>query len=182
MSARTPNADKSVVVSVQVGQPRAGGFHPLARRRQVRHARLGCAPGTTVTFTVPNMGIDPLTIKARTVNTGGRSPARRRATRSSPTARPSAQQRHRPNSRTIIWRWDLRTNGRAIDQVQIRIDGGSWRAPDNRESHSQSFGYSEEPRARGARAQRRRLERPAGRGARHDRGGARTTARSTKPG
>lgn len=52
------------------------------------------------------------------------------------------------NSRTIAWKWQLRNNGRPIDEVQISIDGNAWRAPDNRESHDQTFGYAETHRLR----------------------------------
>ncbi|KGN40726.1 Ig-like domain-containing protein [Knoellia aerolata] len=148
VGASTPNPDKSVVVSVQVGQPRAGAFQAIRWRgggKSGTHA-CGCAPGTTVTFTLPNMGIDPLTIKARTVNTGGRESSEATSGQVQPygpTLEPTNVSAS-VNGRTITWRWNLRTNGRPIDQVQISTDGGNWRAPDNRESHSQTFGYSEE--------------------------------------
>ena len=148
MSASTPRPDKSVVISVQVGQPRAGAFQSIQWRgggTSGTHA-CGCAPNTTVTFTVANMGIDPLTIKARTVNTGGRQSSEATSGQVQPygpTLEPNNVSAS-VNGRTITWRWNLRTNGRPIDQVQISTDGGNWRAPDNRESHSQTFGYSEE--------------------------------------
>ena len=148
VTARTPNPDKSVVVDVQVGQPRAGGFQSIQWRGGGKSGTYscGCAPGSTVRFTLPNMGIDPLTVKVRTVNTGGTQSAEATSNQVQPygdTLSP-VNLTASVNGRTITWRWDLRTNGRPIDQVQIRtFDGRGWRAPDNRESHSQTFGYSE---------------------------------------
>ena len=147
VSARTPDSDKSVVVDVQVGQPRAGGFSSIQWRgggKSGTHA-CGCAPGSTVRFTLTNMGIDPLTVKVRTVNTGGTQSAEATSNQVQPygtTLTPNNVSASASNQ-NITWRWNLRTNGRPIDQVQISIDGGGWRAPDNRESHTQSFGWSE---------------------------------------
>ncbi|MFC7490604.1 MULTISPECIES: Ig-like domain-containing protein [unclassified Knoellia] len=148
VQAETPRADKSVVVHVQVGQPRAGAFQAIRWRgggKSGTHS-CGCSPGSTVTFTVPNMGIDPLTIKAKTVNTGGRESSEATSGQVQPYGPTLAPNNltAEVNGRTIVWRWDLRTNGRPIDNVQIRtFDGRGWRAPDNRQSHSQTFGYSE---------------------------------------
>ncbi|EAP97994.1 fibronectin-related protein [Janibacter sp. HTCC2649] len=147
VSAETPDADKSVVIHVAVGQPRAGAFQSIQWRgggRSGTHA-CGCTPGTTVTFKVANMGIDPLTIKAKTVNTGGRESAEGESGSVTPygdTLTPTGLSAS-VSGRTITWRWDLRTNGRPIDDVQVSIDGGGWRAPDNRQSHAQTFDWSE---------------------------------------
>ncbi|WP_229708772.1 Ig-like domain-containing protein [Knoellia flava] len=147
VTARTPNPDKSVVIDVQVGSPRAGGFSSIEWRgggRSGTHA-CGCAPGSTVRITLPNMGIDPLTVKVRTVNTGGTRSAEatsNQVTPYGPTLTPGGLASS-VSGRTITWTWNLRTNGRPIDQVQISVDGGSWRAPDARERHAQTFGYSE---------------------------------------
>jgi hypothetical protein len=148
VSAETPRADKSVVVHVQVGRPRAGAFQAIRWRGGGKSGTqaCGCAPGTTVTFTLPNMGIDPLTVKVRTVNTGGMQSSEATSNQVHPygeTLRP-VNLTASVSGRTITWRWDLRTNGRAIDEVQIRtFDGRGWRTPDNRQSHSQTYGYSE---------------------------------------
>ncbi|KGN31179.1 fibronectin-binding protein [Knoellia sinensis KCTC 19936] len=147
VTAATPNANKSVVVDVRVGQPRAGGFQSIQWRgggKSGSHA-CGCAPGSTVRFTLPNMGIDPLTVKVRTVNTGGQQSSEATSNQVQPygdTLTP-VNLTSSVSGRTITWRWDLRTNGRNVDQVQISTDGGPWRAPDNRQSHSQTFGYAE---------------------------------------
>ena len=147
VSAATPRADKAVVVTVRVGKPRAGAFQSIRWRgggKSGTHA-CGCAPGSAVTFTLPNMGIDPLTVKARTVNTGGMQSSEATSNQVQPygpTLTPN-QVSASVNSRTITWRWNLRTNGRPIDQVQISVDGGGWRAPDARTSHAETFGYSE---------------------------------------
>ncbi|CAN7258744.1 Ig-like domain-containing protein [Knoellia sp. LjRoot47] len=147
VTAETPRPDKSVVIHVRVGQPRAGAFQEIQWRgggRSGTHA-CGCSAGSTVTFTVGNMGIEALTIKVRTVNTGGRSSSEATSNQVQPygdTLTPNNVSAS-ASGQNITWRWNLRTNGRAIDDVQISIDGGGWRAPDNRESHTQKFGWSE---------------------------------------
>lgn len=146
VTASTPDSNTSVVVAVTVGQPRAGGFQSIqwsGGGKSGTHT-CGCAPGTTVRFTISNMGIDPLTVKVRTVNTGGRQSAEatsNQVTPYGPTLAPNNLAAS-VSGRTITWTWNLRTNGRAISDVQIRTNGGSWRAPTGRERHVQEFAYS----------------------------------------
>lgn len=143
--ASTPRADKSVVVNVQMGKPRAGGFDKILWRGGGKNGVVdcGCAPGTTKTFTLPNMGINPLTIKVRTVNSGGTQSAEATSNQVQPygpTIAPS-NLRASVSGRTITWRWNITNNGRPVN-VDVSVDGGPWKNPDGREVHSQTFNYS----------------------------------------
>ena len=147
VNATTPSPNKAIAVTVTLGKSRDARF---ANLRWTSGGKSGthpcsCGNGASTSFVIPNAGISPQTVTVYAVNAGGQ--------RSSETASGQVQP-YGPtltptnltadvNGRTIVWRWDLRTNGRPIDNVQIKTDGGNWRQPDNRQSHSQTFGYSE---------------------------------------
>ncbi|MFC7485551.1 Ig-like domain-containing protein [Knoellia sp. CPCC 206453] len=141
VSASTPNADKTIVVDVNVGSPRAGGFASIrwstSEGKSGTHA-CGCSAGSSVRFSIPNAGINPQRVTVRTVNTGGTQSAD--ATSGGvqpygPSLTPTGLSASH-NKQTVTWRWNLQNNGRAIDGVQVSINGGGWQAADNRESHS----------------------------------------------
>lgn len=148
VTVSTPSANNAIVVKVGVGKPRAGSFQSIRWSTSQGKAgtfTCGCAAGSTVQFTISGAGNRPQKVTVHTVNSGGKSSANVTSDQVQPygpTPTPN-QVSASVNGRTITWRWNLTTNGRPIDQVQISTDGGGWRAPSSRTSHSQTFGYSE---------------------------------------
>lgn len=148
VKATTPAANKAIVVDVGVGRPRAGAFQSIRWSTSAGQSgthTCGCAAGSTVRFTIAGAGIAGQRVTVRTVNTGGTQSANTTSSQVQPYG-PSLTPTNvsaNASGRTITWRWQLRNNGRPIDAVQVSVDGAGWKASDARESHAQTFGYSE---------------------------------------
>ena len=131
VQAETPTDNKRVRVTVGVGQPRAGGFSAIRWRGGGQQGTFtcGCAPGQTVSFVVGPFDTggtteaDRMTIKVRTVNTGGQESAEvtsNGVTPYGPTLSPNGIDGTRSGN-DVTWTWNLPTNGRSIDRVRVQV-------------------------------------------------------------
>ncbi|MBR7742622.1 fibronectin type III domain-containing protein [Phycicoccus sp. BSK3Z-2] len=126
VTARTPDSNRRIQLVVGVGQPRAGGFTAIRWRGggQSGTYSCGCAPGSTVRFDVGPFDTSPTnnrTITVWTVNSGGQESNQRSdsATPYGNTLTPTGFNGSRSGDR-VTWSWNLPTNGRTIDQVQLQ--------------------------------------------------------------
>ncbi|WP_353951836.1 fibronectin type III domain-containing protein [Knoellia sp. S7-12] len=144
--AETPRPDKTIIVSVAVGESRSGGFAAIrwtSGNKAGTHP-CGCSANTTVSFSIPNAGINPQAVTVRTLNTGGRESAYVTSNQVTPFGDSLTPNNVSVsvNKRAVTWRWDLRENGRPIDRVQVSINDGPFVASDNRQSHTHNGEWS----------------------------------------
>ncbi len=126
VSAATPNDNQRIQLTVGVGQPRAGSFTAIRWQGggQSGTHQCGCAPGSQVVFPIGPFDTSPTkayTITVWTVNSGGSASNRvsDTATPYGPALQPTGLSSTRSGNR-ITWSWNLPTNGRPIQQVQVR--------------------------------------------------------------
>ncbi|WP_377642059.1 Ig-like domain-containing protein [Oryzobacter terrae] len=124
--ATTPTDNRRIQLTVNVGQPRAGGFSAIRWQGGGLSGthQCGCAPGSQVVFNVGPFDTAPTndrTITVWTVNTGGSASNRvsDTATPYGPTLQPTGLSSSRSGNQ-ITWQWNLPTNGRPIQRVQVR--------------------------------------------------------------
>ncbi|MBM6403529.1 fibronectin type III domain-containing protein [Phycicoccus sp. CSK15P-2] len=128
----TPGSDRKIEVTVGVGQPRAGSFDSIrwsSSDGRNGSVSCGCAAGSQKVFTIGNYDTSPTknyTVTVWTVNSGGNESNRAQdgATPYGNTITPSGLKGSR-NGDQVTWTWNLPTNGRKIDQVQLQgaVDG-----------------------------------------------------------
>jgi hypothetical protein len=126
LRATTPSSNRTITLTVGVGQPRAGSFTAIrwSGGGQSGTHTCGCAPGSQVTFRVGPFDTSPTrarTITAWTVNSGGSTSQKvsGTATPYGPALQPTGLSSSRSGT-TITWSWNLPTNGRPVTQVQVR--------------------------------------------------------------
>ncbi len=126
LSTATPDPDGRIRLTVGVGQPRAGAFTAIRWSGGGKSGTraCGCTPGTQVVFTTDAFDTSPTTsrdITVWTVNSGGSESDRvsRSDTPYRDTITPTGFSGQRSGATGARWDWNLPTNGRPIDQVQL---------------------------------------------------------------
>ena len=127
LALSTPDPDGRIQLTVGVGQPRAGSFTAVrwsAGNGDSGTFACGCAPGSQVVFTTTAFDTSPTndrTITAWTVNSGGSESDRvtRTATPYRDTLTPTGFNGSRSGATGATWTWNLPTNGRPVDQVEL---------------------------------------------------------------
>jgi hypothetical protein len=124
-SVTTPNPDLSATVRVSVGDSRSGSFTQLQWRNtngRTGTVSCGCPEGSIRQWTIANMGNTSQTLEVRAyngTNWSQWSPASNSYRPYGPTPNPTNLRSSRSGD-TITWQWNTSTNGRPIDQVQVR--------------------------------------------------------------
>ena len=126
VTATTPTDNREIRLTVTVGQPRASSFTAIrwsGGGTSGTHA-CGCAPGSQVVFSVGPFDTSPTanrTITVWTVNSGGGESTRvsDTATPYGPTLTPTGFNGSRSGATGVTWSWNLPTNGRPVDQVEL---------------------------------------------------------------
>lgn len=160
VTATTPTSDRRIHVVVSVGQPRGTAFQAIrwsTNRGQSGTVQCGCAPGSQKAFDIGPVDTSPTkgyTVTVSTVNTGGSQsdPASDGSTPYGPTLDPTGMSGNNDGTTGASWSWNLPTNGRDIDQVQLR-NAASGTFGGGKTSHSISQGpgtYTLEVRAHSA--------------------------------
>jgi hypothetical protein len=124
-SVTTPDPDLSATVRVAVGDSRSGSFTQLQWKNtngRTGTVSCGCPEGSTRQWTITNMGPTSQTLEVRAyngTNWSQWSPASNTYRPYGPTKAPTNLRSSRSGD-TITWQWNTTTNGRPIDQVQVR--------------------------------------------------------------
>ena len=126
LATATPDPDGRIQLTVGVGQPRAGSFTAIRWSGGGKSGTraCGCAPGSQVVFKTDAFDTSPTqgrTITVWTVNSGGNESDRvsGSATPYRATLTPTGFTGQRSGATGARWDWNLPTNGRPIDQVQL---------------------------------------------------------------
>ena len=144
-SVTTPRADHSATVRVSVGDSRSGSFTQLQWRTSVGRTETvscGCPENSTKQFGIAGLGTSSSqTLQVRAYNgknwSDWSSPSNSyRAYGQTPA--PSGLTASRSGN-DITWTWNNRTDGRAIQNVQVSLNGGGWQGLGGpRESYTRS--------------------------------------------
>jgi hypothetical protein len=127
LATATPDPDGRIQLTVGVGQPRAGSFTAIRWRAgngDTGTYPCGCAPGSQVVFKTSAFDTSPTnnrSITVWTVNSGGSQsdPVGGTATPYRATLTPTGFNGQRSGATGARWDWNLPTNGRPIDQVEL---------------------------------------------------------------
>ena len=123
-SVSTPEADKGASVRVYLKDSRGGGYERLEWQTNAGaggFVSCGCAENATTAFTVSGLGTSQQRMRVRVHNGSSWSPWSDYGNTFQPygpTPTPSNLNGARDGN-DAVWTWNLPTNGRAIDQVQL---------------------------------------------------------------
>ncbi len=146
VTASTPTSNQNIHLAVTVGQPHAASFTAIrwsGGGKSGTHS-CGCAAGSQVVFDVGAFRTSPTanySITVWTVTSGGAqsNPKTVSATPYGPTLAPTGMSGNNNGTTGASWSWNLPTNGRPIDQVQLQgADSGTFGG--GKTSHSISKG------------------------------------------